>query len=86
MVRLQDYAGFRVQLDRCKMIPFGEIDGEFSKQHIDVLLAFPQGRHFDRDGIQAVVQILPEFVFFDQLFQIDVGGGDDPDVRFEDLA
>ena len=42
---------------------------------MDVLLALPQGRHLDGDGVQAVVQVLAEGALLDRQQHVHVGGG-----------
>lgn len=57
----------------------GLIQKEVCKEE-DVLAAVFQLRHAQGEFIDAVVEILAECTFFDGLFQILVGGGDQPHV------
>ena len=47
----------------------------------DVLLPLPQGRHPDRQDLQAVVEVLAELPALDQAAQVLVARGDDPHVH-----
>lgn len=46
-------------------------------QHHDVFMAFLQRRHFNRDDIEAEVEIFPKGFLSYGFFEIGVGGGDD---------
>ena len=52
----------------------------------NVLFAFPKGRNLQVDDIQTIVEIGTKFVGIDHLFQVAVGGSNDPDVNFAGLA
>ena len=52
--------------------------GQVVHEQRKILFPFPEGRHFDLDDVQAVVEVLPEFPHFHVLFQVMIGGGDDP--------
>src|SRR5262249_14931910 len=46
----------------------------------DVVAPLPKGEQVDRHHLEAVVQISPECLVRDCLLQVQIGGGDDPDV------
>ena len=52
----------------------------------DVGLALAQRRHEDREHVQAIVEILAEIAGGDGLFEVLVGGGDEPHVRRDRLG
>ena len=52
-------------------------------QQRDVLAPFAEWWQFNRDGIQPVKQILPEFSFLDSLCEIDVRGGDHAHIHLD---
>src|SRR6266508_3482467 len=54
-------------------------------QERDVFPSVPQGRQMKRNHIDPVVQILPERLAADQIFQDLISGGDDPYVHFDRL-
>ena len=49
-------------------------------QRGDILRALPQGRDFDGNDVQTIVEVFSEFSFLHQVCQVPVGGGDDTDV------
>ena len=49
-------------------------------QQWDVFHTLAQRRHFDREDVQAIVEVLTEGPLFDHLFQILVGRGNDPNI------
>lgn len=53
---------------------------EPERQYGDFLTTCPEGRDFQFEGIQAVVEIFPEFTCLDLLAQIPVGRRDDSDI------
>ena len=55
-------------------------------QRGNILLAFPQRREGDRHNVQAIVQIFAKPAGADQLGQIFVGGSNQPDIHFLNLA
>ena len=55
-------------------------------QYRQVFHAFAQGRQFDGDDVEAVIQILAELALVDQLFGFAVGGGDDAHVDGDRFA
>ena len=60
-----------------------DFENSSTKRHTskrDVLDPLAQGRHVDGKDVETVVQVLPECVGGDPLFQIAVGRRDDPDV------
>ena len=65
---------------------FREIGRELPEQQIDVRLALPQGRHGYLNGIEPVIQVLPEFPLRYCIEQIHVRGGDYPYVRLADFG
>src|SRR5271157_2513241 len=52
----------------------------------DVLFPLAKGRNGEHGGVQSVVEVLAKQVFFDQLSQILVGGGDESDVDTDRLT
>lgn len=50
-------------------------------QCLHVLGPLHQRRQIDLNDIQTIVQVFPETVLPDRLFQIRVRGGKDPDIR-----
>src|SRR5690606_26613827 len=63
-----------------------KIGGELPEQQFDVAPAFPQRRNINRYGAQPVVEVFAEFSFLDLLHQVDVGGGDNANVRLLHLG
>ena len=59
---------------------FGEPLREVADEQRNVLPAFPQRRNPDWKDVQPVVQVRTEFPLGDHLFEIAVGGGDQPKV------
>ena len=47
----------------------------------DVLFSFSERGELDFDDVQAIKEVLPEFFFSDENFQICIGGGNDPHVH-----
>ena len=65
-------------------VQFGvEFFQEIRDEERNVFFPFPQRRHPDRDHVQPVVKVFPEFPLADRSFEIDVGGGNDPDVDLD---
>jgi len=56
-------------------------DKEVSKKQ-DIGSAFAKRRNVNGKHVQPVIEILAELFFFDEAFQIAVGGGDDADIGF----
>ena len=67
-------------------LPLPEFSDKAVHQRRDILLSLPQRRNIQLEHIEPVVQILPEFSRTHQIFQIFVGGCDDPDVDGDDPA
>ncbi len=53
---------------------------EFTQQ-INVAVSFAEGRNLDRNDIQPVVKIAPEFFFIDTSQEVGIGRGDDPHIN-----
>ena len=51
---------------------------KITDQGLNILLTFAQRRHGQLHHLQPVIQILAEFPFANQLFQIPVGGRQNP--------
>ena len=49
----------------------------------DVFLAVTQGGHGNVNDVEAIIEVQPEFFFFDCLGEIDIGSRDHPDINFE---
>ena len=71
------YSSYPLEIDR--IILFNEV--VCKKQ--DVRFAFAQWGHGDRENVQTVVEIFPEFSVPDFLLEISVCGGNYPDVGFK---
>ena len=56
---------------------------EEPRQLRQILDAIAQRRHPDRDHVEPVVQVLAEPPFLDRLLEIDVGGGDESEIRLD---
>src|SRR5208283_1316405 len=54
---------------------------EVIHQERQIAIAFTQRRDEDRNHIDAVIEILPEPSLFDHLFQVVIGGGDQPEIN-----
>lgn len=61
----------------------GEALAELIGQEGNILLVLAQGRDTNGHDVQAEIQILPEFFALDALFEVAVGGGNDPDIHFD---
>ena len=68
------------------MIFLCEAIQEQLRQRHDILLALPERRQGDVDGVYAVVQILTEPAFPDQLLQVHIGCANQPDVHRSGLG
>jgi hypothetical protein len=44
-------------------------------QKRDIHLPLPQWRNFDRNHVQPVIKVLPEFLLLDRFLQVLMGGG-----------
>src|SRR5437899_10876939 len=55
--------------------------GEEVREQRNVFPPFAQGRHFEGDNIQTVIQVLAKCSGAGRLFQIAVGRGDQPDIE-----
>ena len=55
-------------------------------QQRNVFPPIPQGRYSNHDHAEAIEQILPKPLRRDFALEIDVGGGDDPDVHLHEPA
>ena len=51
------------------------------QQGRDIHFPFPERGYPDQEYIQSEPQILPEALMADHLFQISIGGGNDPDIK-----
>jgi hypothetical protein len=49
----------------------------------DIRLDFAEGRGFEADDIEAVVEVLTEVAFADGALEVAIGGGDDADINFD---
>src|SRR4029077_7308174 len=58
----------------------GKLADEVIDECVDVLRPLPEGRHRDREDVQAVVQIVTEAALFDHPGEVPVRGGDQTDV------
>ena len=60
---------------------FGEVAKEVVHQQGNILPPLPQGWDPYGDDVEAKEEVFPEVALFYLLFQVFVGGGDDPDVH-----
>src|SRR5664279_3736732 len=58
-----------------------ELADEVLSQHRQILGPLPQGRQFDLEDVQAVVEVFAESPGFGPFPQVAVGGGDDADIH-----
>ena len=63
------------------MVFAGKCSEEPLCQRNNVFLALPQRRQGDVHRVDAIVQILAETSFAHQLFQVHIGGADEPDIH-----
>jgi hypothetical protein len=61
---------------RPEPFPPAELLGEVFDQQRNIARALPERRNADRDNVKAIQQILAEFLLFDGLLQIHIGGRD----------
>ena len=83
VIRLQQLQCPRRQLQVGLAVLLPVPGEEAPREQRNVLPALAQGRQLDGDDVQPIVQILPERAVRDHPLQVDVGGGDDPDVHLD---
>ena len=66
----------RGQTDAAAPLVLATRDQLFDQQR-DILRTFAQGRHLEGEDVQAIVEIFAERPLDDDVFQVDVGRGDD---------
>ena len=71
-------------LPYCQILP-GEFLDKKVREDRDIFLALPQRFYADLNDIEAVVQVLAEFLLLDELLQVLVGSRDDPHVERDRL-
>src|SRR5262245_47678963 len=59
---------------------------EVIREQKQIGLSFPQRRNENREDIQAIVKVLAELSIRDRLFEILVGGRDEPDIGTDRLG
>ena len=66
----------------CSRRRAGDAEGlqNMTDQRGNVFLSFPQGRHAQRDSIDAIEQVIAKSAVQYQFLQIAIGGADDPDI------
>src|SRR6056297_2214597 len=80
LVIKEQLLGFLIKRDRGHLISIGEIDGKFPEKQQNITSAVTQRRDIDRNRIEPVIEILPEFTFFYSLGNIDIGSRNDPHI------
>ena len=65
------------------VILFTELCDEMSAQGLDIIDPLAKGRHIDRDYVQPVIEILPEFLVGNLLHQIAVGQCQEADIQLD---
>ena len=68
------------QSDLTHAVPFREVRGELPEQQVDVPLPVTKRRHQDLDGVEPVVQILPELALAHGIEKVDIRGRYDADI------
>ena len=68
------------QLYARQVVAFHHLQGEESEEQEYVSPSFSQWWHLYGDGIEAVVEVLPEFPLADGFAHVHVSGGDDADI------
>src|SRR5262245_18307270 len=66
------------------LIPLIELRQEVITKQRNVLTPFPKWGNAERDGVDAEIQILPQLSFPKRVFQVDVGGADEPEIDVHD--
>ena len=67
--------GSLVERDAGKAVFLGYLHGKQAEEQQDVVAAFAERGHLNRDGVQTVVEVFAETALADSLADIHVGGG-----------
>ena len=75
----------RRQIEKRLIVLLAKVAQESADQNRDVFFSFTQRRHGDAHDIEPEEQIVPEFSFADELFEIFVRGRDQSHIRAQRL-